>query len=165
MTATAATAATAAATAAAAARAQERPLRIGELAELTGTTPRTIRYYEEIGLLDSERDREQGKHRCYTQADVERVREIIRLRDLLGLSLDQLSQLLDAESARAHLRQELQHTDAPAERRRILEQLGQHIGTQLELVRGRLAELKELAAELTNKEQLVKQRIREIDEQ
>jgi len=29
----------------------ERTLRIGELAELTGTTPRTIRYYEEIGLL------------------------------------------------------------------------------------------------------------------
>jgi len=147
------------------AQAQERPLRIGELAELTGTTPRTIRYYEEIGLLDSERERAQGKHRCYTQADVERVREIIRLRDLLGLSLDQLSQLLDAESARAHLRQELQHTDAPAERKRILEQLGQHIGTQLELVRGRLAELGELAAELTDKEQLVKQRIREIDEQ
>jgi MerR family transcriptional regulator, repressor of the yfmOP operon len=147
------------------AQAQERPLRIGELAELTGTTPRTIRYYEEIGLLDSERERAQGKHRCYTQADVERVREIIRLRDLLGLSLDQLSQLLDAETARAHLRQELQQTDAPAERKRILEQLGQHIGTQLELVRGRLAELTDLAAELTNKEQLIKQRIREIDEQ
>jgi DNA-binding transcriptional MerR regulator len=147
------------------AQAQARPLRIGELAELTGTTPRTIRYYEEIGLLDSEPERAQGKHRFYTQADVERVREIIRLRDLLGLSLDQLSQLLDAESARAHLRQELQQTDAPAERKRILEQLGQHIGTQLELVRGRLAELNELAAELTHKEQLVKQRIREIDEQ
>ena len=29
----------------------ERPLRIGEVAELTGTTPRTIRYYEEIWLL------------------------------------------------------------------------------------------------------------------
>src|ERR1700727_153531 len=93
----------------------DRQLRIGEVAELTGTTARTIRYYEEIGLLDSAREREQGKHRCYTQADVERVREIIRLRDLLGLTLDQLSQLLEAESARAHLRQELQHTDAPAE--------------------------------------------------
>jgi DNA-binding transcriptional MerR regulator len=142
-----------------------KTLRIGELAELTGTTARTIRYYEEIGLLDLAREREQGKHRCYTQADVERVREIIRLRDLLGLSLDQLSQLLEAESARAHLRQELQQTDAPAERRRILEQLGQHIGTQLELVQGRLAELNDLAAELTTKQQLVAQRIREIDEQ
>jgi DNA-binding transcriptional MerR regulator len=142
-----------------------KTLRIGELAELTGTTPRTIRYYEEIGLLDSAREREQGKHRCYTQADVERVREIIRLRDLLGLTLDQLSQLLEAESARAHLRQELQHTDAPAEQRRILEQLAQHISTQLELVQTRLAQLNDLAAELTGKQELVAERIRAIDEQ
>jgi MerR family transcriptional regulator, repressor of the yfmOP operon len=142
-----------------------KTLRIGELAELTGTTPRTIRYYEEIGLLDPGREREQGKHRAYTQADVDRVREIIRLRDLLGLSLDQLSRLLDAESARAHLREELKHTEAPAERRRILEQLGQHIGSQLELVHSRLAELNDLAVELTDKQQLVAQRIREIDEQ
>ncbi len=119
----------------------ERTLRIGELAELTGTTPRTIRYYEEIGLLGGGTDRTQGKHRCYTRADVERVSEIIRLRDLLGLSLEQLSQLLDAESARAHLRREYQQTEAPAERQRILEQSLKHIATQLGLVRGRLDEL------------------------
>ena len=78
-----------------------RSMRIGEVAELTGTTPRTIRYYEEIGLLGAAVDRAEGKHRCYTEADVERIREIVRLRDLLGLSLDQLSQLVEAETARA----------------------------------------------------------------
>ncbi len=56
-----------------------RTMRIGEVAELTGTTPRTIRYYEEIGLLSGGTERETGKHRCYTQADVERVKEIVRL--------------------------------------------------------------------------------------
>jgi DNA-binding transcriptional MerR regulator len=139
----------------------ERTLRIGELAELTGTTPRTIRYYEEIGLLGGGAERTQGKHRFYTQTDVDRVREIIRLRDLLGLSLEQLSQLLEAESARAHLRREYHQTEAPAERKRILEQLLQHIGTQLELVRGRLGELNDLAEELEAKKKLVRQRIRE----
>jgi DNA-binding transcriptional MerR regulator len=69
-------------------------LRIGSFAELAGTTPRTIRYYEELGLLPCPAEREQGKHRCYTQADVERVKEIVTLRDLLGLSLEQLSQLI-----------------------------------------------------------------------
>ena len=140
----------------------ERSLRIGELAELTNTTPRTIRYYEEIGLLGGGSDRVQGKHRAYTQADVDRVREIIRLRDLLGLSLDQLRELLEAESARAHLRAELQQTEAPAERRRILEELGHHIATQLKLVRGRLSELTDLAAELENKQELVAARIAEL---
>jgi DNA-binding transcriptional MerR regulator len=139
----------------------DRTLRIGELADLTGTTPRTIRYYEEIGLLGGGAQRIQGKHRCYTQTDVDRVREIIRLRDLLGLSLEQLSQLLEAESARAHLRREYHQTEAPAERRRILAQLLEHIGTQLELVRGRVGELNELAGELEAKQKLVKQRIRE----
>jgi DNA-binding transcriptional MerR regulator len=140
-----------------------RQLRIGEVAELTGTTARTIRYYEEIGLLDSAPERAQGKHRVYTQADVDRVREIIRLRDLLGLSLDQLSQLLEAESARAHLRDELQQTEDPAERKRILEELLTHISNQLELVEGRLTELTDLAAELGDKQRKVKQKIREID--
>jgi MerR family transcriptional regulator, repressor of the yfmOP operon len=139
----------------------DRTLRIGELAELTGTTPRTIRYYEEIGLLGCAAERAQGKHRFYTQADVDRVREIVRLRDLLGLSLEQLSQLLDAESARADLRREYRQTESVAARTRILESSLKHIGTQLELVRGRLRELTELAAELEDKEKLVKRRIRE----
>ena len=142
----------------------ERSLRIGELAELTGTTPRTIRYYEEIGLLDGAADRDQGKHRCYTQADVDRVREIVRLRDLLGLSLEQLSKLLEAESARAELRREYQQTDAPAARCSILEQALGHIATQLELVRGRKHELEQLERELVEKQRSVKQRVSELSQ-
>jgi DNA-binding transcriptional MerR regulator len=138
-----------------------RTLRIGEVAELTGVTPRTIRYYEEIGLLGGGAERVQGKHRVYTEGDVERLREIVRLKELLGLSLEQLSQLLEAESARAHLRREYHQTEAPDERLRILGQLQEHIGNQLALVRSRLAELTELAGELETKEKLVKQRIRE----
>jgi DNA-binding transcriptional MerR regulator len=141
----------------------DRQLRIGEVAELTGTTARTIRYYEEIGLLDSAPERTQGKHRVYTQADVARVREIIRLRDLLGLSLEQLSQLREAERARAHLRDELAQTQEPAERKRILEELETHISSQLELVKTRLSELTDLAAELGDKQRKVRLKIREID--
>jgi MerR family transcriptional regulator, repressor of the yfmOP operon len=141
----------------------ERTLRIGELAELTGTTPRTIRYYEEIGLLGGSAERIQGKHRAYTQADVDRVSEIVRLRDLLGLSLDQLSQLLEAETARAELRREYHQTELPQERRRILDRALGHIGTQLELVRGRHEELEQLEAELVQKRDSVQLRLAELD--
>ena len=141
----------------------ERTLRIGELAELTGTTPRTIRYYEEIGLLGAGAERTQGKHRCYTHADVDRVSEIVRLRDLLGLSLDQLSQLLEAETARAELRREYHQTELPHERRRILDRALGHIGTQLDLVRGRRQELEQLEAELVAKRDSVKVRLAELD--
>ena len=63
---------------------EERPLRIGEVAEQVGVTTRTIRYYEELGLLAGGPERSKGAHRYYTEADVSRLRELIRLRDLLG---------------------------------------------------------------------------------
>jgi DNA-binding transcriptional MerR regulator len=140
----------------------QRPLRIGEVAEQTGTTPRTIRYYEEIGLLPGVADRAQGKHRLYTEADVERINEIVRLRDLLGLSLEQLSQLLEAESARAELRREYQATEDAAEQARILEQSLHHIGNQLELVRSRRLELERLDQELTAKQRRVQAKLGEL---
>ncbi len=137
-------------------------LRIGPFAELTGTTPRTIRYYEEIGLLPAAGEREQGKHRCYTHADVERVREIVRLRDLLGLSLEQLAQLLEAESARAEIRQEYHQTQDPDARRRLLNEALGHIGRQLELVRERRSELEDFEHELLDKRRMIQRRLGEL---
>jgi MerR family transcriptional regulator, repressor of the yfmOP operon len=141
-----------------------KPLRIGEVAEITGTTPRTIRYYEEIGLLPGAGDRAQGQHRIYSEADVERVREIIRLRDLLGLSLDQLAVLLDAETARAELRRELEHAEDPSKIRGLLEQALGHIGTQLELVRMRRQALGQLEEELVAKRRRVHKRLADLPE-
>lgn len=139
-----------------------RSLRIGELAELTGVTPRTIRYYEEIGLLPGSEQREQGKHRAYMDADVARVREIVRLRDLLGLSLEQLCKLLEAESARANLRRAWKLTDDPSDQRRILNESLMHIATQLELVRDRRSQLEQLERELVDKQQSVSGRLSQL---
>jgi len=135
---------------------RERLLRIGEVAELTGTTPRTIRYYEEIGLLPEATDRVSGKRRLYTRADVDRLAELIRLRDLLGLSLDDLKRLVEAETARAGLRERWNHTEDPTERRHILEQSLGHITDQLKLVRSRKAELERLEGELSARQRRVR---------
>jgi DNA-binding transcriptional MerR regulator len=140
-----------------------KPLRIGEVAEMLGTTPRTIRYYEEIGLLPGEHDREQGKHRVYTEADVDRVREIMRLRDLLGLTLEEVSALLEAEDARAQLREEFQQAEDPVEITRILEQALGHIANQLELVRRRRRELEQLEAELVGKRGRIHRRLTDLE--
>ncbi len=137
-------------------------MRIGEVAELTGTTPRTIRYYEEIGLLSGGTSRELGKHRCYSQADVDRIREIVRLKDLLGLSLDQLSQLLEAESARADIRREFEETDDPERQRELLVRSQGHIANQLTLVRGRIDELSKLEADLSQRGQRVRDRLSDL---
>ena len=143
----------------------ERRLRIGELAERTGTTPRTIRYYEEIGLLPAAEDREQGKRRLYSEADVERLQEVMRLRDLLNLSLDELSQLVAAEEARAEIRREFRETEDVEEQRQLLDRALEHICNQLKLVRGRKKELERLERELVARQRRVRSRLREIDPQ
>ena len=139
----------------------DKPLRIGELAELTGTTPRTIRYYEEIGLLQGA-DRRKGSHRLYADADIERVSELKRLRNLLNLSLDELKQLLEAEEARAALRKRFQASQSDAERLGIVEAALPHVETQLELVRRRKQELEGLEAELVDKRKRILARRREL---
>jgi DNA-binding transcriptional MerR regulator len=141
----------------------ERTLRIGELAELTGTTPRTIRYYEEIGLLPAAEGREQGKRRLYAESDVERLQELIRLRDLLNLSLDELSQLVAAEAARAEIRREFAETEDADTQRRLLDEALEHIAGQLKLVRGRKQELERLERELVARQRRARTRLREID--
>ena len=139
-------------------------LRIGQVAELTGTTPRTIRYYEEIGLLPAAPGRESGAHRVYGEADVERLRELLRLKDLLGVSLEELRELVAAESARAALRREWHSgVDDAARRREILDEALGHVERQLELIRRRTAELARLEEELVAKRRRLRARLREQD--
>jgi DNA-binding transcriptional MerR regulator len=88
-------------------------LRIGELAERTGTSAPTIRYYEDIGLLRRAR-RQAGNQRVYGRDDVERLTFIRRcrafdfsieqVRALVALLDDRASSCLDARDlAAAHL--------------------------------------------------------------
>lgn len=138
-------------------------LRIGEVARLVGTTPRTIRYYEEIGLLPAAGEREAGRHRLYGERDVQRLRDAMRLKELLGVSLDELKELLEAEEARAALRDEWQHGEPGTGRRReMLAQSQRLIDRQLELVRRRRDEIAALEDELAEKRRLVLRRRREL---
>lgn len=141
-------------------------LRIGDVARLVGTTPRTIRYYEEIGLLAEAPARPSGGHRLYTQSEVDRLREVMRLKELLGLSLEELRTVLAAEEARAEVRAQLKREDVdPTRRRELLVEAAGHIDRQLELVRHRAAELAKLKEELCETRKRVKRRIRELDAQ
>jgi DNA-binding transcriptional MerR regulator len=138
-------------------------LRIGEVAQLTGTTPRTIRYYEELGLLAPASDREPGAHRVYEDADVEHLREVLRLRRVLGLSLDELKELSAEESARAARKREWDAgVEDPVRRRQILEEAARYADLQLDLLRRRREELDELERELVAKRRRVRGRLREL---
>jgi DNA-binding transcriptional MerR regulator len=137
-------------------------LRIGDVARAVGTTTRTIRYYEEIGLLPHAEGRERGAHRVYTESDVERLREVMRLKDLLGVSLDELKTLVEAQDARAALRAEWEADPDPDRRRPLLNEALAHLDAQLGLLRTRRKALAELEAELVARKRRVQKRLREL---
>jgi DNA-binding transcriptional MerR regulator len=140
-------------------------LRIGEVARRAGTTPRTIRYYEELGLLPATPERDAGSHRLYGESDVERLAQILRLKDLLGLSLDELRDVIEAEDARGALREEWRRGEAsPQRREEIASEALRHIERQLALIARRREKLDELERELTGKQVLLQGRLAELAE-
>ncbi len=136
-------------------------LRIGEAARRLGTTTRTIRYYEEIGLLGLTAGRAAGQHRLFDEADIARLRDALRLKELLGLTLEELGEVIEAEEARAALRDEWHHrAPSPARRREIAGEALAHLERQLALVRRRREEIGALERELLDK----RARLRELAE-
>ncbi len=140
----------------------EGALRIGEVAERVGVTTRTIRYYEERGLLGRESQRAKGAHRRYGEADVGRLQERIRRRDLLGLSLEELVELAEAEEARAALRGQWAESATDEERTQIVEAAIPLVERQLELLTSRQETLAAFADELKDKLARLKRRRRAL---
>jgi len=107
--------------------------RIGELAAKVGMTERTIRYYEELGLLDSVK-RLDGGTRVYTDDDVRRLKFVRKLK-VLGLSLQEMHELEGMYKTERSNR-----TVLP----RLIELLDAHLST----VDGRISELHALRDEI-----------------
>ena len=126
-----------------------RALRIGEVAELTGTTPRTIRYYEEIGpAAGGARARERAPPHLH-RADVERLRELLRLQASCSASRSTSSRSCSRPRRRARrCAREFRSSDDPVRQREILDESLGHLDRQLELVRHRRDEIAKLEAEL-----------------
>jgi len=80
----------------------EPNLQIGEVAERTGVTQRTLRFYEERGLLKPP-SRMDGGFRLYSENDVGRVEQIKRMQSLLGLTLAEIKDMVEAEEVREEL--------------------------------------------------------------
>ena len=120
--------------------------RIGELAAKVGLTERTIRYYEERGLLESVK-RLEGGQRVYTDDDVRRLKFIQKLK-VLGLSLAEMQELENLYGRH--------HTNAKV-LPRLIELLDAHLAT----VGDRLRELTALRDEIRSYRQHVTKRLEE----
>ena len=125
-------------------------LRIHEVADAVGLTPRAIRFYEEQGLLTPS-GRSSSAYRLFDADDVERLRAIKALRDDAGFSLAEIGRLLDDESARTRARAAFHASPDPDERRRLLAEALERVDHQLALLNRKLGRLESMAADASQR--------------
>ena len=135
---------------------------IGEGADRTSVTQRTLRFYEEKGLFRSP-DRMDGGFRLYSDADVERIEYIRRLQQYLGFTLAEIKEMVEAED----LRQQIIATfrpdrELPARLERVTRIIGA-LERQLEVVDHKVEALAEMQADLRGKLERVTARRHELE--
>src|ERR687886_1734943 len=102
----------------------ETRMRIGDVAAATGVTVRTLRHYDELGLLVPSERTEAG-YRLYDDADLQRLYRILALRRM-GFGLDAIAAVLDGDKGdpRPAVRRHLAHVE---ERLRLGEALKERL--------------------------------------
>ncbi len=129
---------------------------IGEVAERLGVSPRTIKYYEELGLVAPE-ERSPGGFRLYGTADVERLERILRLK-AMGFSLAAIREFLAVRDAA----QEATREKILAETTEHLRAREREVAARIQKVREDLKSAEALRRELQRDIALCEQRMREL---
>ncbi len=137
-------------------------LKIQEVAAELGLTTRSIRYYEEIGLLEPAA-RSEGAYRLYDADDVERLRFFKGLRDDAGFSLAEIGALLEDEVARSRNRERFRATSDTAERRAILVDAGARVERQIETLRAKADRLQAMIDEAEERRTHLERHLAELD--
>ncbi len=120
---------------------------IEQVAQRTGMTKRTLRYYEEMGLLPPT-GRTEGNYRRYSDEDILLLKRIKELRDLLGFSLTDIRTLLDAENERGQIKQAYQHETEATAKLVQLDRADELIREQIQLIEQKVAALEEMRSAL-----------------
>lgn len=123
---------------------------IEQVATRTGFTKRTLRYYEEVGLLPPT-GRTEGNYRRYSEDDMQRLERIKNLRDLLGFSLTDIRELLEADDERDQIKVAYQNETDTMAKIAQLERTDEIIHKQLHLIEQKLTGLEQMRAMLLAK--------------
>jgi DNA-binding transcriptional MerR regulator len=118
-------------------------LQIGEAANRAGLTQRTLRYYEELGLLKPA-SRMEGGFRLYSAEDIDRIEYIKNLRDVLGFTLAEIKDMIEFEDVRNQLKSELHNAENVEQRHSQLVRLKEVAQRQMRIVNEKRQRLKEM---------------------
>ncbi len=136
---------------------------IGEVADRTGVTQRTLRFYEERELI-TPAERLEGGFRLYSENDIERVALIKKLQELLGLSLADIKEMVDAEQLRDQIRSTFRADRELPSRRKRVQLVVDSTRRQLEIVEHKSQQLTEMRGELRERLGALETRAAEIED-
>ena len=137
-------------------------IKIGEAATRLGMTTRTLRYYEEMGLLTPE-ERNRGGFRLYGEDEIKRLERISELKNLLGFNLHEIKAIFEAEDELATLRREYYaDPDDHGRREGILERALELNGRLRGLVDAKVAALQEMKTTLESRARGYKKTMKEL---
>jgi DNA-binding transcriptional MerR regulator len=143
-------------------------LKIEEVAKRSGLTKRTIRYYEELGIL-APPDRSHGKIRLYTETDIETLQRIVNAKEVLGYSLQDLLHFISIgntiESQCQNYKHHLETSMDQTERRSRLLEIEKNTTDQLELIDEKILKIHEVRADLEKRRTRVQMAIAEIEQE
>lgn len=141
-----------------------RVYRIGELANELGLSTRTLRYYEELGLLRPSAYSSGGSRR-YVDEDRERILRIRELQSVMGFNLDEIREILHAEDRLAQLKSEYDKGVTPKRHGDILIEAARLNARTRAQVVAKLEVLQTFHAELEEKAKRYRARAKELDVQ
>lgn len=120
--------------------------KIDDVAKVCGLTKRAIRYYEEIGLIPQP-ERSDGGFRLYTDQHIERLKQIINVRDVLGFSLQEVQEYISIsdtfEERRLEYRAAKETSDSEKTREKLTE-IEPILAKQLNMIDEKLKKMNEI---------------------
>ncbi|MEC0092428.1 MerR family transcriptional regulator [Paenibacillus macquariensis] len=133
-------------------------LKIDDVAKETGLTKRSIRYYEEIGLMTTP-ERSDGGIRLYTEEDVEYLKTIVLAKKVLGFSLQEIQDYLQIRDRMKHHHNNFQSSTDEAQRISELQNMKETVNQQIDLVQGKMEDMNQILHGLLDTAKRIQQSI------
>ncbi|GFN33722.1 MerR family transcriptional regulator [Paenibacillus xylaniclasticus] len=116
---------------------------VDDVCERYGITARTLHYYEEIGLLNNV-PRTEGGHRYYDERILAQLEQIIRLKEVLGISLQEVKVIMELESKLEQIKGAYRQESSSEEKARFLDEGAAELQRFINQIDSRLDKLHQL---------------------
>lgn len=118
--------------------------KIDEVTKQVGLTKRTLRYYEEIGLIHPP-ERSEGNIRLYTDDDIARIKKIVEAKEVLGITLQEMQHFLSLKERMEQRR----NSDNPRDRE-VIQDIRDMLESQVQTLDIKMKQMQRVKAELEN---------------